>query len=125
MFERGTAGDLTPRQYAVLVTVAENEGLSQTRLIERTGIDRSTVSDIVRRMIKKGLVRRRRTHKDGRAYSLKLTEDGWRTLTAAQPIMQRVNRDVLELLPLRHRAQFLEDLAQIIECFAPSNDSDA
>ena len=54
-------GDLTPRQYAVLVTVAGNEGLSQTDLVESTGIDRSTLADIVRRMLKKGLLQRRRT----------------------------------------------------------------
>ena len=41
-------GDLTPRQYAVLVTVSQNEGLSQTSLVEKTGIDRSTLADIVR-----------------------------------------------------------------------------
>src|SRR4029434_1329083 len=54
-------GDLTPRQLAVLVTVAQNEGLSQTGLVDRTGIDRSTLADIVRRLQRKGLLQRRRT----------------------------------------------------------------
>ena len=45
--------DLTPRQYAVLLTVSQNEGISQTGLVERTGVDRSTLADIVRRMLKK------------------------------------------------------------------------
>ena len=45
-------GDLTPRQYAILLTVAQNEGLSQTHLVEKTGIDRSTLADIVRRLLK-------------------------------------------------------------------------
>jgi DNA-binding MarR family transcriptional regulator len=44
--------DLTPRQYAILLTVSQNEGLSQTDLVERTGVDRSTLADIVRRMLK-------------------------------------------------------------------------
>ena len=55
--------DLTPRQFAVLLTVAQNEGLSQTGLVEKTGIDRSTLADIVRRMLKKGLLQRRRGSK--------------------------------------------------------------
>src|SRR3972149_3585870 len=69
---------LTPRQYAVLVSVAEHEGLSQTGLVDRTGIDRSTLADIVRRMQRKGLLRRRRTKEDARAYVLKLTAEGRR-----------------------------------------------
>ena len=41
------ASGLTPRQFAVLMIVAEEEGLTQTDLVERTGIDRSTLADIV------------------------------------------------------------------------------
>ena len=79
-------GDLTPRQLAVLVTVAQHEGLSQTQLVERTGIDRSTLADIVRRMLKKGLLQRRRTKEDARAYAVKLTEEGWRVLRRTEPM---------------------------------------
>jgi hypothetical protein len=37
---------LTPRQVAVLMTVAQDEGLSQTGIVDRTGIDRSTLADL-------------------------------------------------------------------------------
>ena len=59
--------DLTARQIAVLTTVAENEGLSQTGIVDRTGIDRSTLADLVRRLQRKGLLERRRTKEDARA----------------------------------------------------------
>ena len=39
------ASGLTPRQFAVLMVVAEEEGLTQTDLVERTGIDRSTLAE--------------------------------------------------------------------------------
>jgi hypothetical protein len=45
--------NLTPRQVGVLIVVAEQEGLSQTGLVERTGIDRSTMADMVNRMQRK------------------------------------------------------------------------
>jgi hypothetical protein len=64
---------LTARQLAVLVAVVENEGLSQTDLVERTGIDRSTVADIVKRLKGKGLLQRKRTKEDARAYAVKLS----------------------------------------------------
>ena len=91
--------DLTPRQYAVLVTVSQNEGLSQTQLVEQTGIDRSTLADIVRRMLKKGLLQRRRTRDDARAYAVKLTDEGWQVLKTADPLARRVDERILVELP--------------------------
>jgi DNA-binding MarR family transcriptional regulator len=107
-------GDLTPRQYAVLVTVSRWEGLSQTDLVDRTGIDRSTLADIVRRMLRKGLVQRRRTREDARAYAVKLTDEGKRILKAAEPIVKRVDEKILGALPAPQRERFLQDLNAIV-----------
>jgi DNA-binding MarR family transcriptional regulator len=113
--------DLTPRQYAVLVSVSQNEGLSQTDLVERTGVDRSTLADIVRRMLKKGLLHRRRTKDDARAYAVRLTEEGWRVLRACEPLVKRVDDRILQSLPAKQRDQFLADLAAIIDMLDPGN----
>lgn len=106
--------DLTPRQFAVLLTVSANEGISQTGLVERTGIDRSTLADIVRRMLKKGLLQRRRTKEDARAYAVKLTEQGRNMLKLVEPKVMSVDDKVLDALPPKRREQFLEDLATIV-----------
>jgi DNA-binding MarR family transcriptional regulator len=107
--------DLTPRQYAVLVTVAANEGLSQTGLVERTGIDRSTLADIVRRMLKKGLLQRRRTREDARAYAVKLTDEGVRAMKSAESCAKRADDRILAALPARQREQMLDELAMLVE----------
>jgi DNA-binding MarR family transcriptional regulator len=109
------AGDLTPRQYAVLVAVSLNEGVSQTLLVEKTGVDRSTLADIVRRMLKKGLLQRRRTKEDARVYSVKLTDEGWKVLKAADPLARRVDDRILGVLPGTQRERFLQDLNQIVK----------
>ncbi|MEO0799531.1 MAG: MarR family winged helix-turn-helix transcriptional regulator [Pseudomonadota bacterium] len=120
-----TTGDLTPRQYAVLVTVSQHEGLSQTNLVERTGIDRSTLADIIRRMLKKGLLQRRRTKEDARAYAVKLTDEGRRVLENATPLADRVDQKVLAVLPDKEeRARFLQDLNLIIEALGRVDFSD-
>ncbi len=111
-------GDLTPRQYAVLVAVSQNEGLSQTQLVEKTGIDRSTLADIVRRMLKKGLLQRRRTKDDARAYAVKLTDEGWRVLKAADPLAKRVDDRILAALPGQQRERFVQDLNAIVEALS-------
>ncbi len=109
------SGDLTPRQFAVLVTVSQNEGLSQTHLVERTGIDRSTLADIVRRMLKKGLLQRRRTREDARAYAVKLTDEGSRMLKSVEPLSRRVDDRILSSLPAGQRERLLQDLNAIVQ----------
>jgi DNA-binding MarR family transcriptional regulator len=107
-------GRLTPRQVAVLMTVAQNEGLSQTEIVDLTGIYRSTLADIVRRLQQKGLLQRRRTKEDARAYAVKLTDAGRRILRAAEPVAKRVDRRVLDALPANRREEFIAALAAII-----------
>jgi hypothetical protein len=40
LFAATAMGTTTPRQLAVLIAVSENEGLNQTAVVKRTGIDR-------------------------------------------------------------------------------------
>ncbi len=109
-----TGPGLTPRQFAVLYTVSQNEGVSQTNLVNRTGIDRSTLADIIRRMLKKGLLQRRRTKDDARAYAVKLTDDGWKVLKAAEPMVKKVDDKVLGVLPASEREKFIVSLNRIV-----------
>jgi DNA-binding MarR family transcriptional regulator len=109
------SGDITPRQFAVLVTVSQHEGLSQTHLVERTGIDRSTLADVVRRMLKKGLLQRRHTREDARAYAVKLTEEGWRVLKSVDPLARKVDDKILSSLPAGQREKLLQDLNAIVQ----------
>lgn len=112
------SGEVTPRQFAVLVTVSQNEGLSQTDLVEKTGIDRSTLADIVRRMLKKSLLQRRRTKEDARAYAVKLTDEGWRVLRGAEPMARRVDDRILSVLPAAQRERFISDLNTIVQALS-------
>lgn len=114
-------GDLTPRQYAILLTVAQNEGLSQTHLVEKTGIDRSTLADIVRRLLKKGLLQRRRTKDDARAYAVKLTEEGFRILKSAEPMAKKVDDRILAALPNQQRERFVQDLNTIVKALGTAH----
>ena len=106
--------DLTPRQLAVLLAVAGHEGASQTDLVELTGVDRSTLADLVRRLQRKGLLQRRRTKADARTYAVKLTDEGRRMLRAAEPLGKRVDERVLDALPNKQREQFIDALVSIV-----------
>jgi DNA-binding MarR family transcriptional regulator len=108
------SNDLTARQLAVLVAVAQHEGQSQTDLVERTGIDRSTLADLVKRLKGKGLLQRKRTKEDARAYAVKLTAEGQQVLRAVEPLAKRVDERILDALPAKRREAFMAGLASII-----------
>lgn len=113
------ASDLTPRQYAVLKAVVSSEEPSQTTLVDMTGIDRSTLADIVRRLVDKGLLQRKRTRRDARMYAVRLTEKGHEALQHAEPAAEATNERLLAALPQREREVFLEALSRIVEAAGP------
>jgi DNA-binding MarR family transcriptional regulator len=103
-------GAITQRQYAVLTAVSHNEGLTQTDLVKSTGIDRSTLADMVARMISKGLLERERSSLDARANTVSLTEAGRSELGAAKPRVDAADRRILTLLPRGKRDSFMSVL---------------
>jgi DNA-binding MarR family transcriptional regulator len=106
--------DLTPRQYAVLKAIAESTEPSQTTLVEKTGIDRSTMADIVRRLNSRGLLQRRRTRRDARMYAVRLTERGMTALKQAEPAARSTDERILASLPPTQRESFLRALSRIV-----------
>ena len=112
--EVGKSGP-TPRQFAVLHTVSENEGLSQTDLVRKTGIDRSTLADMISRLIKKGMLARERTKADARANSVKLTAAGKRVLSSATAKVEKAEAAALDVLPKTQQAAFMKGLSTYAE----------
>jgi len=105
--------DLTPRQFAVLLTVAQNESISQIGLVDKTGIDRSTLADLVKRLVDRGLLQRRRTKEDARANALRISANGRRALNASQTAAAHADAGILAALPTDRRKGFLQDLEMI------------
>lgn len=105
-----SASGPTPRQFEVLHVVSQNEGLSQTDLVRHTGIDRSTLADMIARMIKKGLLSRKRTREDARANAVSITASGKRMLKAADGKVNRSDKAVLAVLPKTQQSAFMKAL---------------
>ncbi len=104
---------LTPRQFAVLHAVSKNEGLSQTDLVKATGIDRSTLADMISRMIKKGLLTRKRTKADARANAVSITASGKKSMTSAEPKVTKADDEVLKVLAKAKQGEFVRLLQSI------------
>lgn len=106
--------EVTPRQFAVLKAIAASEEPSQTVLVEKTGIDRSTMADIVRRLAQKGLAQRRRTRRDARMYAVRLTPRGTAALKLAEPAARSTDERILGSLSPAQRESFLKALSRIV-----------
>ena len=114
--------NLTPRQLVVMLAVADNEGANQNRLTELTGIDRSTMADIVRRLKRRGWLQRQRTRTDARAYAIKLNDDGWQRVRQAMPLAAKVDDLILSTVSDKQRSAFIEHLSNVVSSLELSND---
>ena len=126
LFAAEVAGSaLTPRQYAVLSALAQHETASQTDIVRQTGIDRSTLADIVKRLVARGALARRRAKHDARAYAVRLTPAGQAMLKEIEPIAQRVNDRLLKQLPAARRSDLIEALSVLVQAFSSKSPKEA
>ena len=109
------ARELTKQQYTLLAALEHNEGVNQTMLVEITGIDRSTLAEMVRRMLEKGLLSRERTEEDQRANAVAISPSGKKALRSARNATDRAEKAFLEVLPPPDRQKFLRSLMQIVQ----------
>ncbi len=105
--------ELTKQQFTVLAALENNEGVSQTALVEMTGIDRSTLAEMVRRLLERGLLSRERTEQDARANAVAITGNGRKALRAARSATDRAERLFLDALPPSERGKFIKSLSAI------------
>ncbi|HEY7608387.1 MAG TPA: MarR family winged helix-turn-helix transcriptional regulator [Alphaproteobacteria bacterium] len=106
---------LRPPQFAVLVTVYQNPGLNQTHLVDKTGIDRSTVADMIDRMVARGYIERKRDAADQRVNTLWATGAGIAALDACVDAAMAVQDEILAPVPPEKRAAVLEALVLLAE----------
>ena len=119
LYARETNGrDLTRQQFMVLAALENNDGVSQTALVEMTNIDRSTLAEMVRRMLERGLLSRERTEEDARANAVAITQFGRKALKSARAASDRAERALLEALPAAERGRFVKSLATIASAAA-------
>lgn len=115
--------DLTLRQLAILTAISLQEDLSQTDLVAITGIDRSTVAGIVSRLIRKGLLDRKRSPVDGRAYCVRLSKRGAKAIAGADRLYSKVEKKLLAGVSAAEASQFVSTLKTILSAHAEDGHS--
>ncbi len=106
---------VTQRQFTVLAAAGQAEGLTQNDLVRATGIDRSTLADLVARMLTKGLLERERSSTDARANTVRLSPTGRLALDAGSEASATADQRLLSLMPPKRRDGFVKSLASLAE----------
>ena len=88
--------DLTHPQFVVLTTLAallrQQEWVSQTDIARFSDMDVMTVSQIIRLLVKKGLIMREVHPKDSRANIILLTDTGLKKVNQALPLVEGIDQ---------------------------------
>ena len=105
---------LTARQLVVLMIVSSKKDPSQAEICGHSGIDRSTLADIVNRLVQKGFLSRKRSRQDARRYIVRLTDEGRAVLDQTIPLALDVDAQIVGGLPDVQRRALYDALINII-----------
>ena len=114
LFSGTVGGSLTRQQAALLIALAQRPGASQNELVAETGMDKSTLKEMLGRMISRGLVRRERAPEDRRAWRLHVSTEGAQLLSKIMPLIEAAQAEILAPLPEAYRALFIRLLRVLV-----------
>jgi MarR family transcriptional regulator, temperature-dependent positive regulator of motility len=115
--------DLTPRQFGVLLALFQNGRMTQTTLAKRLFLDRSTLGEMLQRMVERGLVHRRIPDNDRRTAEVWIAPAGKQAMLAIVRHADEAMTKLVEPLPEEYRALFLKCLLILANAEPPVADA--
>jgi DNA-binding MarR family transcriptional regulator len=103
-----------PGRFATLMLIGRNPGISQTALSRANGRDKSSLTPVLNDLARRGLVIRRRTRADQRAYRLSLTPAGQALLAELTRCARTHERNLDRIIGAREQKVFVRILKRII-----------
>jgi DNA-binding MarR family transcriptional regulator len=103
-----------PGRFATLMLIGRNPGISQTALSRANGRDKSSLTPVLNDLARRGLIIRRRTRTDQRAYRLTLTPAGRRLLAELTRCARAHERNLDRIIGARVQRDFVRALKRII-----------
>lgn len=112
--EAESRAGISGAQLFVLRQLDGADGISVNELADRTHTHQSSVSVVVDKLVRRKLVRRARSQKDGRSLELSLSPEGKKLLRVAPAAAQERMIEALGAFPARRRALLAELLLELI-----------
>jgi MarR family transcriptional regulator, lower aerobic nicotinate degradation pathway regulator len=116
LFVEECAGEnITPVQYSIL-SVLDHLGTAEQIVLSRAvGLDTTNVADVLARLERQRMVKRRVSPQDKRMKTVTLTETGRALLKRVDASAARAHERTLAALKPKVRARFMRDLAKLVE----------
>lgn len=113
-FDRELTGlNITPAIFGVLEILSHNKGLTQTRLANAIGLDRSSLVPLLDKLQKRDLVAREASTKDRRSNHLFLTPEGKSLLAKADKRVRLHEKRMLASLTKAETKQLFKLLMKV------------
>jgi len=109
---------ITPVQYSLMTTLATRGEIDQNGVALEIGLERTSVAEVIPRLVERGLLDRRRSPQDRRAKLVKLTRQGASLVRQMSPAVARAHRRTIEQLDPAERDAFLLTLVRLVESTA-------
>jgi len=106
---------VTPIMYSVLSSLAQSGPVDQTTLANAVAIDKTNMTDILDRLKKRGLVRRRVAPKDRRVRLAALTDEGRGLLDRIDEKAHRAHLRTIEDLSPADQQRLMDLMSQVID----------
>jgi DNA-binding MarR family transcriptional regulator len=107
------AMDFTPGSFGVLTLIRANPGITQVALAAAFGVDKSTLSPVIVRLEKRGLVRRRVLERDRRCQGLYLEASAETVFLAARERVRAFEASVAARLNKGEQRELARLLAKL------------
>jgi DNA-binding MarR family transcriptional regulator len=108
-------GLITLPQARVLLILMDRESCSMQQIARAIGLRASTITNMVDRLVRMGLVERRRSANDRRVVTVSLTAKGRRVLERIRREKHRTAMEMYEHLSPRERRQYPEIMEKLVE----------
>jgi DNA-binding MarR family transcriptional regulator len=112
---RDVSAETTSVQFAALTVLEQHPGSSQRALGRVLDLDRSTIADLIARMVRRGLIARERDAEDGRKNVLQLTASGRDELARLRPRVDAIEPALTAGLRPDERAELRRLLYRMLE----------
>ncbi len=106
--------NLTPVQFATLWGVKSYPEIDQLSLSKKVGIDRTTIGNVLLRLVDRGLVKRDVAKDDRRVRVLRLTDKGAQLLQASLGPVQSSQDQFLAPLNVKEKAELIRLLGKVV-----------